>query len=203
MPPPFCFSWRLLPAACPILSRTERMGSVGCTGLFPVCPSYARNRQTVTLADALRPGYSLNLDGDVPSRVESASLLGNKMTWTDIFAFSLLGGSCLAVPLLTLLAYRGWVHRLRHKLPRWRSALGVTSIVATLLSWLLLINPLLAPLFRMKSYPESLAEIVIPGVPASLLLGLTLGFALRGSSRVQVLLAGLLMVALCAVAFNP
>ncbi len=96
----------------------------------------------------------------------------------------------LAVPCFIVLAYRGWVKRLRSELPRWRSTLGAASLLGLLLSWLgLLIPALLISLFKVQRLPDlwwALAHLM-------LLAAIPLAFALKGPSRVKSLLAGLLL----------
>ena len=98
----------------------------------------------------------------------------------------------VAVPCLAILAYRGWTKSLRHDLPSWRSALGIVSIVVTFLSWSsLAILPLLDRIGVNTGFfsPDWTAPIAL-----LVLAGTTLAFALRGASRIEAIVAGLLMV---------
>src|SRR6266478_8815627 len=75
---------------------------------------------------------------------------------------------------------------LRQKLPQWRSALGVTSIVITFLSWFgtaILLS--LGSLSDNWEWPLALLALA----------GTILGFALRGASRMEAIAAGFLMFA--------
>jgi len=55
--------------------------------------------------------------------------------WTSSISAVFNGVIFLSVPILTALAIRGWTRRWRQELPRWRSTLGLASMVVTLLSW--------------------------------------------------------------------
>ena len=55
--------------------------------------------------------------------------------WTSSISAVFHGVIFLSVPILTALAIRGWTRRWRQELPRWRSTLGLASLVVTLLSW--------------------------------------------------------------------
>jgi hypothetical protein len=106
----------------------------------------------------------------------------------------ILGGvTFIAVPCLAILTYRGWTEGLRHELPRWRSALGITSIVITFLSWSsLAILPLLDRIgintgFFSVDWTTPIALLVLAGT--------SMAFALRGAPRIEAIVAGLLMVA--------
>ena len=111
----------------------------------------------------------------------------------EILSLCLEGITFVAVPCLTVLAYRGWTKGLRQGLPLWRSALGIISIVITLLSWSsLAILPLLDRIgvntgFFSVDWTTPIALLV--------LVGTSLAFALKGASRIEAIVAGLLMVA--------
>src|SRR6266436_8251391 len=55
--------------------------------------------------------------------------------WTSSIAAVFNGVIFLSMPILTALAIRRWTRRWRQELPRWRSTLGLASMVVTLLSW--------------------------------------------------------------------
>src|SRR5437879_3304800 len=92
----------------------------------------------------------------------------------------------LAIPLLTLLAYRGWAKRVRKDLPRWRSSAGVISIVITFLNWLASVILVLSPHmhFNISFFFLNWAGpiVFIIGV------GTSLGFAWKGAPRLQAVL---------------
>ena len=116
----------------------------------------------------------------------------------EILALCLEGVTFLAVPCLTVLAYRGWTKGLRQGLPRWRNALGMASIIVTFLSWFgLSMFALLALLDRMGLNANffSFSLDWMPAIALLALAGTSLAFALRGASRIEAIVAGLLMVA--------
>ncbi|SRR6266567_3052667 len=99
----------------------------------------------------------------------------------------------VAVPCLAILAYRGWAKSVRQKLPHWRNALGIMSIVLTSLSWSsLAILPLLGRIdvstgFFSVDWISPIAFLTVAGT--------FLAFALKGASRIEAIVASLLMVA--------
>lgn len=96
-----------------------------------------------------------------------------------------------ATPLLTILALRGWRKRLRTQLPRWRSALGLTSIASTFVCWLGYVSFffLLIPLrIWIDGWHWIIFEVL------TLLVGFILALALKSPSRALTLSAGLLML---------
>ena len=115
-------------------------------------------------------------------------------------SYKILGAlTFVAVPSLAILAYRAWAKSLRHELPSWRSALGLASVVITLLSWFGLAVLALSALMDLNagSYLlDSLGPIALV-----VIAGTTLGFALRGASRIEAIVAGLLMVAAWITSF--
>jgi hypothetical protein len=116
----------------------------------------------------------------------------------EILALCLEGISFLAVPCLTVLAYRGWTKGLRQGLPRWRNALGMASIVVTFLSWFgLSMFALFVLLDRigLKTNFFSFSPDWMPAIALLVLAGTSLAFALKGASRIEAIVAGLLMVA--------
>jgi hypothetical protein len=92
----------------------------------------------------------------------------------------------IATPSLAIMSYWGWTKGLRQKLPQWRSALGLTSILITILSWCGT-----ATLLLLGSFSDNWM------VPIALLAltGTVLAFALRGASRIEAIAAGFLMFA--------
>ena len=98
----------------------------------------------------------------------------------------------LAIPMLTGLAWRGWARHVPKDLPRWRSITGAISILSTFLSWLSFLGPFL--LHMMGIDVRRFAEGCLSAAFLFTFLGISLAFALRGSSRALVLLAGLSMI---------
>jgi hypothetical protein len=104
-----------------------------------------------------------------------------------------------AVPCLIFLAYRGWAKSSANELPRWRRALGLTSILLISLSWLApVVFFLLVGLFRAHLSDD----ILIIVVPFALLMGMISAFALRTPSRPLTLCAGLLMILILWISIN-
>ena|SRR5216684_2587596 len=108
--------------------------------------------------------------------------------WTSIIAAVLGSVPFLVVPVLTLLALRGWAKRWGQELPRWRGALGLTSIVVTLLGWLILLLLPLADRIGLKT--NSFSPDWVPPIAFLVLAGTCLAFALRGASRIEAIVAG-------------
>jgi len=105
----------------------------------------------------------------------------------------------LAIPCLTVLAYRGWAKRLRTELPRWRTILGLTSILMTILASLAFISFfLLIVLYRMNLNGDYL--LILETV--ALTLGIPSAFALKSPSRPQILSADLFMILLLLATVN-
>ncbi|PYU23020.1 MAG: hypothetical protein DMG32_16885 [Acidobacteria bacterium] len=100
----------------------------------------------------------------------------------------------LAIPVVTVLAWRGWAKRVRKDLPRWRNVLAVISILSTFVSWLAFLSPFLLSLIGIDTH--RFADACLSAAFLMMFAGIPLAFALRGTSRVRTLLAGLLMVAL-------
>jgi hypothetical protein len=91
----------------------------------------------------------------------------------------------LAIPSLDILSYLGWRKSLRRELPRWRSTLGLASIVITFLSWYGAMIVVLAGMAS-EGWVELLALLALAGI----ILALTL----KGASRMEAIAAGLLML---------
>lgn len=92
-----------------------------------------------------------------------------------------------------MLSFRVWLRRLRSHLPVWRSILGVASIAAFLMSFLAVAFPFsLGTLGVVSGFSFAWADFAAWSVAASIVLGI----ALKGTSRVEILLADLLLVVL-------
>ena len=91
------------------------------------------------------------------------------------------------IPGLAVLAYSGWRARLTGELPQWRSALGLTSIATTFLSWGILV------MFGVFAVADVRADYSPNGIgPAVALISALLGFAFRGVPRILAVVAGIL-----------
>lgn len=104
----------------------------------------------------------------------------------------LWGVTFVAIPCLSILAYRRWARDLRQMLPHWRSALGLTSIAVTSLCWSILAILFLA--YRLGINSHLFSDWWVTAIALLALLGTCLAFALRGASRIAQIAAGLLMV---------
>jgi hypothetical protein len=113
--------------------------------------------------------------------------------WTSIIAAIFGAVAFLVVPILTFFALRGWAKRWRQELPRWRSALGLTSIVVTFLTWFSL--AILALSERIGLNPSFISVDWVTPTVILVAAGTPLALALRGASRIEAIVAGLFMVA--------
>jgi hypothetical protein len=104
----------------------------------------------------------------------------------------------LAIPSLTVLAYRSWTSRWRSELPHWRGVLGLISILMTSLGLLAFVSFFLAVLLRinLNAYYCLVFEIL------TLTLGIPWALALKGPSRPQILSADLMMILLLWATIN-
>jgi len=119
-----------------------------------------------------------------------------RATWLQSTFYQLTSiAVALAIPVLTVLAWRGWAKHVRKDLPHWRSVIGVISILITFLSWLAFMGLFLLVGLDSRTV-DNLVEAWLSAVLLMAFIGISLAFALRGISRAQVILAGLLMVAL-------
>ena len=109
----------------------------------------------------------------------------------EILLVSLAITANVAIPCLTGSAYRGWARRWRNELSRWRSTLGLTSMVVTFLSWLAFV--VVFSLMGLFKIPMKLD--FLPGLELLLVfIGISLASTLKGTARMQSLAAGFLMV---------
>jgi len=119
-----------------------------------------------------------------------------RATWLQSTFYQLTSiAVALAIPVLTVLAWRGWAKHVRKDLPHWRSVIGVISILITFLR-LACVYGSLPPGGLDSRTVDNLVEAWLSAVLLMAFIGISLAFALRGISRAQVILAGLLMVAL-------
>src|SRR3989442_15668242 len=102
----------------------------------------------------------------------------------------------LAIPVFTVLAWRGWAKRVRKDLPRWRSVIGVISILITFLSWLAFVSPFLLMGLDSHTVNNLNFDIWLSVILLMVFIGISLAFALKSPSRAYTLLAGLLMILL-------
>jgi hypothetical protein len=123
--------------------------------------------------------------------------LGN--TYGEILATAVQMIALLAIPSLTVLAYRSWTSRWRSELPRWRSILGLISILMTSLGLLAFISSfLLAALLRINLNWEYYLVFEI----LTLALGIPSALALKSPSRPQILSADFIMILLLWATVN-
>lgn len=109
----------------------------------------------------------------------------------EILGFSLGGAAFVAAAFLIVLAYRSWTEGLRQDLPRWRSVLGVASILGTFLSWLAL--AILASLVLLHFNANLFPPYWITRMARLTLAGTCFALALGRASRIEAITAGLLM----------
>jgi hypothetical protein len=105
----------------------------------------------------------------------------------------------VAVPLLLLLAFRGWTRSLRFQLPRWRNGIGLTSLLIVAVVWLwysLVLVPAILDHHLLEQHVSlrnitAYYEFLLPYYmyPAVLFAA-----ALKGVPRFQALGASLLMM---------
>ena len=100
----------------------------------------------------------------------------------------------VAVPCLSVLAYRGWIRFDGKEMPNWRRVLGLLSITVTSLNWVLFLAITFLPVIQVHTV---LPWSDLDGVFALLsLLSIGLCFALKRTPRIQVLIASGLMTGL-------
>ncbi|SRR6266404_1502738 len=110
----------------------------------------------------------------------------------EILIHFLMIATIVAIPFLTALAYRGWARRWRQQLPRWRSALGLSSMAVIFFGWFSLVILALSNLMHINTSfysPDWVGPIALV-----ILVGTALAFALRGTPRFEAILAGVLMI---------
>lgn len=96
----------------------------------------------------------------------------------------------IGVPVLLVLAYRGWVRRTRPNLPHWRNGLGLTALVLVALSWIWYALGVCGLRLLETVLFLELSVLAVFCTALSMLLAL----AWRGSSRLQTVGASLLLV---------
>jgi hypothetical protein len=118
----------------------------------------------------------------------------------DLFAknASLIGllalAAFVAVPCLSVLAYRGWIRFDGKEMSNWRRVLGLLSIIVTSLNWVLFLAITFLAIMQLHT---ALPWSDLDGVFVLLsLLPIGLCFALKRAPRIQVLIASGLMTAL-------
>src|SRR5712664_595478 len=100
----------------------------------------------------------------------------------------------VAVPLLTLLAYRRWEKLIRSQLPAWRNLLGLSSMTVVSATWLFWV--VLFALGSIRPSPAiSFNQSWLLVFSYSGLLGALFAIALRGIPRTLAMSAGLLVCA--------
>ncbi len=119
-------------------------------------------------------------------------------TYGEILSMAVQMVSLLAIPSLTVLAYRNWTRRWRSELPHWRSVLGLISILMTSLGLLAFVSLFLAVLLRINLNADYCLVFEI----LTLTLGIPSALALKGPSRPQILSADLMMILLLWATIN-
>ncbi len=110
-----------------------------------------------------------------------------------VIGFIALAAS-MAVPCLTVMAYRGWAKFGGKEISNWRNVLGLLSIIVASLNWALFIAIAFSTIIRFRTVLDSPdlngLFVLLSLVPA------VLCFALKKAPRIQVLIASGLMVGL-------
>jgi hypothetical protein len=119
-------------------------------------------------------------------------------TYGEILSTAVQMIALLAIPSLTVLAYRSWTSRWRSELPDWRGVLGLISILMTSLGLLAFVSLFLAVLLRINLNADYCLVFEI----LTLTLGIPSALALKGPSRPQILSADLMMILLLWATIN-
>ena len=100
----------------------------------------------------------------------------------------------IIVPVLIVLAWRGWIKSVRRELPSWRNGVGSSALSLLSLYWLgiaALEVPSVLSRWRVAR-PTDLESAMLRLHPLETAV-VVLAFALRRDSRAQAIIAGLLM----------
>jgi hypothetical protein len=121
-----------------------------------------------------------------------------KRAWNALFLWSegterlpVAAITCTGIPILVVLAHLRWRKVLRQELPRWRSGLGLASMVIVSVLWLFQTTRWIALSMNGElttsygSWKEF--ELFLPAFYAY--PGLPLAFALKGTARLQMVVA--------------
>jgi len=126
-----------------------------------------------------------------PEGLEMISQLGSQASYV---AGLIALGVCLAIPVLPLCAFRGWLRFQRNELPPWRNILGLASILVTLLDWVVLMALTLFAVIRFHtplSSPDLNSGFVIVSLASA-----ALSLALKRTPKLLIVVASALMAAL-------
>jgi hypothetical protein len=111
----------------------------------------------------------------------------------------LFWGAAIAVPVLSIFAFREWLRYVRNELPRWRNLLGASSIGFTLLGWFGYAYIIVTSFTHLSRY--HLPEVSF-GVVAVLALGAVLSaVGWKGKARRRAITAACLLTAISAYFF--
>lgn len=112
---------------------------------------------------------------------------------TNILVACAMIAAIIAVPCLSVLAFRRWKSHSQSAVPFWRRGLGLISLLALLLSWFgMTAPPLLAFCAKRELSTDYLLSLELPLI----FVAVASALALRGTARILSLLAGLLLVGL-------
>jgi hypothetical protein len=102
----------------------------------------------------------------------------------------------LLVPIILFLAWRAWARSTRLSVPRWRNALAVTALLIISVNWALAFLMDVPELLRQNiSWLTDLKWIVYYLSRPLSVLAILLALSLKGTSRLEAILAALLMFA--------
>ncbi len=118
----------------------------------------------------------------------------------EILVYVPVVSATVAIPCLTVLAYRSWSRRWQRDLPRWRGTLGTISIAATFLGWVTFVGSFLMIALGFHQQIDSLLFLRVTS--QTTVAGIALAFTLRGPARAQTLFSGLLMILLLWISTN-
>lgn len=112
---------------------------------------------------------------------------------TNILVACAMIAAIIAVPCLSLSAFRRWKSHSQSPVAAWRRGLGLISLLALLLSWFGMTVPLFLALFAKI---ELSPDYWLPLELSLIFVGIASALALRGTTRILALVAGLLLVGL-------
>ena len=103
----------------------------------------------------------------------------------------------VAVAVLVVLAYRGWVREIRFRLSHWRNGIGLSAFVLSSLAWLWFAQWWMLTLAgHSPSHPTYQFHLTALAALCAV-LSLLLATALKGAPRLETIAAAVLLVAAC------
>lgn len=100
----------------------------------------------------------------------------------------------VVVPILLVVAWRTWAKDDRSGMPSWRSGVGMTALLVLSLNWCLALVVDGPELLHNQSLPSHIKSLVyVLSFPLDV-DAIVLAFALRGAARLEVILAGCILM---------